>query len=227
MKVFAIGDLHLSGKNPKPMEIFGDNWTDHFQKITSHWQECVGDEDLVLLCGDTSWAMHLEDALPDLTQICSLPGHKVLLRGNHDYWWSSLNKIRPVLFNNTYVLQNDCLVFGDVAIIGSRGWNIPGDKSTGEDQKIYLREAGRLTLSATKRELAGKTVFGMMHFPPFDNKNPSAFTQIFSEAGAKHVVYGHLHGEAHKTIAPEIVKDGVVYHLVSCDYLEFRLKQIQ
>lgn len=229
MKVFAIGDLHLSGKNPKPMEIFGDNWAGHFEKIATDWQTRVSDEDLVLICGDISWAMKFEDAIEDLNNICSLNGNKLLLRGNHDYWWSSVSRLRGVLFNNTYVLQNDCAVFGDIAVAGTRGWTVPGENRdlSPEDKKIYLREVERLKLSLSDKKNNGKKLIGIMHFPPFnEKKQDSEFTKLFSEAGVTDVVYGHLHGEWIKHTAPVITKGNVNYHITSCDYLNFKLKQI-
>jgi predicted phosphohydrolase len=231
MKVFAIGDLHLSSFKPKSMDIFGDHWADHWRKIKEDWLERVSDEDVVLVCGDLSWAMRLLEALPDLDEICRLPGKKVLLRGNHDYWWSSITKIQEYLFNQTYILQNNHYVFDDVIIVGTRGWTVPNgstDKTDKEDEAIYAREAIRLSLSLDgardKRE--GKKKIAMMHFPPFNEKRqPSEFTQRFEEFGVDQVVYGHLHGEGIKAAFNGTI-NGIEYSLVSCDFTDFKLKRI-
>ena len=228
MNVYAISDLHLSEHTPKSMDIFGDHWTGHWQKIKADWEEKVTAEDLVLVCGDLSWAMRLSEALPDLSAISSLPGKKVLLKGNHDYWWSSAAKVQAALFNETYILQNGHYLFGDYLVVGTRGWTVPLGTPDPEDEAIYRREAIRLSLSIqgamAKRE--GKKTVGMMHFPPFNEKRqPSEFTRQFEAAGIEKVVYGHLHGESlGKVFEGDL--NGVEYRMVSCDYTDFKLKQI-
>ena len=122
MKIFAISDLHLSTVEPKPMDIFGGNWDDYWQKIECDWQQKVGDDDVVLIPGDTSWAMRMCDAIPDLEKIAKLKGKKVLLRGNHDYWWNTIGKVRNALPEGMFAVQNDCIRFGNLLVCGSRGW---------------------------------------------------------------------------------------------------------
>ena len=125
MNIYAIGDLHLSGASPKPMDIFGDHWADHWVKIKENWHSLVKADDIVLIPGDLSWAMRPEEAATDISEICALPGRKVLIKGNHDYWWGSIVKVRSMLTNYTYALQNDSIVFDDFVIAGTRGWDMP------------------------------------------------------------------------------------------------------
>ena len=148
MKVFAISDLHLSTNCQKPMDIFGKSWVNYFELICADWKAKVSQDDVVLLPGDFSWAMRMEDALADFELVAQLPGKKVILRGNHDYWWNTLSQVRNAIPKDFFALQNDCLRFGDVLICGTRGWVCPdGDNLNAEDKKIYLREVERLKLS--------------------------------------------------------------------------------
>ena len=146
MAVYAISDLHLPARQ-KPMDVFGPQWKDHFDRICLDWRERVTAEDLVLLPGDLSWAMHLEDALEDLAAVGELPGSKILLRGNHDYWWSSIGRVRRALGEGMYALQNDSLLIGERLYAGTRGWTLPGPETTAEDARIYERERLRLEMS--------------------------------------------------------------------------------
>ena len=148
MKIFAISDLHISTNTNKPMDVFGGNWVGYLDKIFADWVNKVTDDDLVLIGGDISWAMSIEDAQKDLELLKDLPGIKIFIKGNHDYWWSGIGKVRDVLSKNMYALQNDCIKFNDVIICGSRCWAVPGapDFSV-NDEKIYKREAERLKLS--------------------------------------------------------------------------------
>jgi uncharacterized protein len=223
MAIYAIADLHLSHAEPKGMEIFGAHWENHWDRIAAAWKQCIADEDLVLIPGDISWAMHADGALIDLRFIGELPGSKLILRGNHDYWWSSLNKVRSILPKNMFALQNDSYVYRGHAICGSRGWVVPGTSGfVQEDQKLYLREIGRLKLSlddAEKKALPVAVV--MMHFPPLNEKREeNGFTELFKQYGVKRVLYGHLHGKALQ-YAFEGELDGVRYETVSCDHLGF------
>ncbi|MGN1040413.1 MAG: metallophosphoesterase, partial [Candidatus Fimimonas sp.] len=147
MKVFAISDLHLSTVCDKPMDIFGKAWENYFELICDDWKQKVSDDDLVILAGDFSWAMRMEEALPDFQLVAQLPGKKVILRGNHDYWWNTLSQVRSSIPNGFFALQNDCLRFDDVLICGTRGWICPdGDNLSAEYKKIYLREGERIKL---------------------------------------------------------------------------------
>ena len=146
MGLYAIGDLHFSTENPKPMNIFGDNWDNHEKKIADNWNETVEDGDTVLVLGDTSWAMNLNEAKADLDIIESLPGKKIFIKGNHDYWWSSLSKINAAYQSEDMnFIQNGYFTYGDYAICGSRGWLCPNEvKFDSNDMKIYRSEERRV-----------------------------------------------------------------------------------
>ena len=229
MHIYAIGDLHLSGEPPtKPMEIFGEHWLGHKEKIKQHWLETVTAEDTVIICGDISWAMTLEGAAQDLDWLAQLPGRKLLLRGNHDYWWTSLAKMQKRFGEHFEFLQNDCIMVGDIAVCGTRGWILPSAENfTPEDEKIYKREAIRLELSlqaAVKEEAA--TIITAFHYPPlFAPAEQTAFTDLLEKYSVQHCVYGHIHGENH-VITFEGEREGINYKLVSCDTQDFRLYKI-
>lgn len=228
MKVYAISDLHLSGNNPKPMDIFGASWANYMEEIKADWRRKVTDDDIVLIAGDISWAMNLPDAVPDLREIGALPGRKVMIRGNHDYWWKAIGAVRACLTQGTFAIQNDCIKLGDVLLCGSRGWTTPESNITpsAEDKKIYEREVQRLTLSLSamqKLRCEGDKVVAMMHYPPFDSRFfPSPFTHLFEEYRVDAVVYGHLHGNAGR-VCHEKNQNGVRYYLTSCDLVNNRL----
>ncbi|CAA9585282.1 MAG: phosphohydrolase [uncultured Truepera sp.] len=227
MRVFAIADPHLSRTKPKPMTIFGEGWTGHPERFFGGWRDLVGDNDLVLVPGDVSWAMTLDGALPDLHDLAALPGQKVLLRGNHDYWWPSLAKLRAALPVGMFAVQNDALRLGSVVVAGTRGWVVPGSGDfSAEDEKIYRRELGRLTLSLTaahKLRRPGDRFVVMLHYPPTNLRlEPSGFTELLASAGADALVFGHLHGERR---AVEAVGDTPA-HLVAADALGFVPKLI-
>ena len=227
MRVFAIADPHLSSADPKPMTIFGDGWAGHPERFFAGWRETVAEGDLVLVPGDVSWAMTLEGALPDLKDLAALPGQKVLLRGNHDYWWSSVSKLRAALPAGMFAVQNDALRFDSVVVAGTRGWVTPGSSDfSAEDEKIYGRELGRLNLSlaaAAKLRRPGDRLIVMLHYPPTNAKlEPSGFTERLAGAGADAVVFGHLHGERR---AAQLIGATPAY-LVAADALSFVPKLI-
>ncbi|GHV00684.1 phosphohydrolase [Clostridia bacterium] len=230
-KLFAIGDLHLSVNNPKPMDIFGPRWDNHWDKIKEDWREKVGPDDIVLIPGDISWAMYLENAVSDLQLIGGLPGTKVLLRGNHDYWWKSISAVRASLPAGMYAVQNDALRWGKYVIFGSRLWSAPetpGVFETPEDKTIYLRETERLKLSiqaALKIKKDGDIPICMTHYPPFNaRKKDSDYTALIERSGAAACVYGHLHGLTGKN--EPFIKNNVTYHLTSCDMAGNKLVRI-
>lgn len=225
MTIFAISDLHLPARE-KPMDIFGAHWENHFERISEDWRARVRDGDIVLLPGDLTWAMRLEDALEDLARVGNLPGRKIILRGNHDYWWGGIGQVRRALPEGMYALQNDALELSGAIFAGSRGWTLPGAETTSEDEKIYLRERLRLELSlnAARRVSTEKPLIVMMHYPPF-SASCAGFSDILTAFGANVCVYGHLHG-AGLQLAFNGCRDGVVYHQVSCDGLGFRLREI-
>ncbi|MBB6096836.1 hypothetical protein HNR42_000248 [Deinobacterium chartae] len=230
MNVYAIADPHLSRARPKPMDIFGGNWSGHPAAFFEGWRETVGPDDLVLVPGDISWAMRLEEARLDLEDIAALPGIKVLSRGNHDYWWPSISRLRAALPPGMHALQNDALRIGNVVVCGSRGWVCPGSEGfTDDDEKIYTREVERLRLSLeAARTLAAPEqlpVVVMLHYPPTNSAfEPSGFTALIERYLPSGVTYGHLHG-----VNPDrLLKHwcGIPLHFVAADALRFRPKRI-
>lgn len=231
MKIYAISDLHMAVSVEKPMDIFGGNWVGYMDKIIADWQQKVTDEDLVLIGGDISWAMYIQDAKKDLETIKDLPGKKILIKGNHDYWWSGITKVRDMIPENFFALQNDSLKFDKYVICGSRCWSVPGSPDFKEqDMKIYLRETERLKLSlkkASELREEGDKLIALIHYPPFNVKREdSNFTKLFEEYGVDVVIYGHLHG---KNVRSDklFVKNGIKYYLTSCDQTENKLLEIE
>lgn len=231
MKIFAISDLHLSGNNPKPMDIFGASWANYIQEIEDDWRSRVSPSDTVLIAGDISWAMNLENAKTDIDYIGSLPGKKIIIRGNHDYWWKSIGAVRSILSNRTYAVQNDCVRIENLLVCGSRGWTTPENSGgvSAEDKKIYDREVQRVTLSlsamAKLRKPEDKVVV-MIHYPPFNSRfESSPFTELFNEYKADAVVYGHLHGNPGRVCFKREV-NGLNYYLTSCDLVRNKLVEI-
>lgn len=230
MKVYAISDLHLSGLADKPMNVFGGNWEGHFDKIKSDWLAKVLPEDVVLICGDISWGTTLDEGLYDLESLKCLPGRKVFIRGNHDYWWNGITKLRRAAPDDTfYFLQNDCVRFENVVICGSRGWTCPGSADyTEHDEKLYLREAERFKLcfkEVEKIKIEGDTLIALIHYPPMGLRlQPTLFTQLFESNGVDKVVFGHLHGDVFFPFRH--VREGIEYILTSCDKVNFCLQRI-
>lgn len=234
MKLFAIGDLHLSfGENvEKPMDIFGGQWIGHTEKLYKVWKENISHDDAVIICGDISWGLKLEEAKADFDWIHSLPGRKLLFKGNHDLWWKTIGKLNQLYDDGTMdFVQNRCVmldaIYGEgscrVAVCGTRGWICPGaDGFTEHDLKIYQREAARLRMSLEDAKKAGaETIIGVLHFPPTNDKQQrSSFTDLMTEYGVKTCVYGHLHGEEAFKNGLKGLYNGVDYKLVSLDYLK-------
>lgn len=230
MRFFAIADPHLSRAHPKPMDIFGDHWQGHPELFFQRWREHVHEDDVVLIPGDISWAMKLEQALLDLQDIADLPGKKVLLRGNHDYWWTSVSKVRRALPEGMYALQHDALQFGDVVITGTRAWECPGSLRFDEDDaKIYHRELERLKLALRAADaLSGRVRIVMLHFPPMNALlEPSGFSELLLEYRPDIIVFGHVHGETEQSRrrVPQSLGDSVL-HFVAADALQFTPKLI-
>lgn len=230
MKVFAISDLHLSGLADKPMDIFGEGWEGHFEKIKADWAKKVTDGDIVLIGGDTSWGMKLEEGLYDVASLAPLKGSKVFVRGNHDYWWNGISRVRAGAPDRSfYFLQNDCVKIDNLIITGSRGWTCPGSADfTEHDRALYLREAERLRLAfreVEKVRLKGDRLIVLMHYPPTGlKKEDTLFTELFEENGVEKVVFGHLHGSVYYPLKSE--KNGIEYYLTSCDKSKFYLTEI-
>lgn len=221
MRLYAIADPHLSRAEPKPMTVFGPGWEGHPDAFFKGWCSVVDEEDLVLVPGDLSWAMRFEDALPDLEDIAELPGRKVILRGNHDYWWPSISKLRRSLPGGMFAVQNDAVEVDGVVVAGSRGWVCPGSRGfTDQDDKIYRREAERLALSLRAAErLPGRYRVVMLHFPPTNPRlQPSAFTEMIKDFGPDALVFGHVHGDNEGILGR---LDGIDVHFVAADAIGF------
>lgn len=230
MGIYALGDLHLSlGEGiDKPMDIYGDQWVQHTMRLKEYWETTIKADDTVILAGDISWALKFEEAKADLDWVHRLPGKKIIIKGNHDLWWTGITKMNQ-LYDDMIFLHNFSYVTDDVAICGSRGWTCPGsDGFTDSDLKIYNRELLRLQRSIEDAKRKGaKKLLGALHFPPTNEKlQSSGFTSLFSEAGAQCVVYGHLHGPDTFHRGLQGYFNGVEYKLVSLDYLNCKPIQL-
>ena len=228
MRIFAIADLHFDFKKEKPMNVFGDNWENHEEKIIENWKDTVAQDDLVLIPGDISWALKLKDAIEDLMKIENLPGIKIIGKGNHDYWWSTSSKLDKLNLKTIKFLKNNCYKFNDVVVCGTRGWDTMEEHSEEiSNEKIFLRELNRLKISIESAKKAGGEIVVMLHYPPFDSDGlPNEFFDLMKEYYADICVYGHLHGEdGHKNIREGII-DNIMVHCVSSDYMDFKLKRI-
>ena len=230
MRIYAISDLHLSINNPKPMDIFGPVWDNYLESIEKDWNRRVRDCDLVLISGDISWAMKLKDAKADLDYISKLKGKKVIIKGNHDYWWNGISEIRENLDSNMYAIQNDAIKIGNVIVCGSRGWTIPeGNFKTEQDEKIYKRELIRMELSLKSAKVlqeSDEKIVVMTHFPPMNVKcEKNEMTKLFEEYGVSAVIYGHLHNYD-KGIKKTFTKNKIKYYLTSCDLVGNKLVRI-
>ena len=225
MALYTIGDLHLSFSGDKPMDKFGPEWTDHAERLRRAWFDVVSGDDTVVIPGDISWAMSLEEAKPDLEFIDSLPGKKVLLRGNHDFWWASMKKMRG-LYDTIDFIQNDAFESEDFVLCGTRGWylpwNVPKDMTAEENDRIFRRELLRMEMSleAAKKVRGDKCLVAAMHFPPLDPSHTgTAVTQLLQLYGVDIAIYGHLHG-SHRAEAVEGRVGGINYKYVSLDNLD-------
>lgn len=223
MAIYSIADLHLSTFTDKPMDIF-EGWVDYINKIKINWDKTISEEDTVVIPGDLSWAINLEEALSDFQFIHRLKGKKILLKGNHDYWYSTVSKVNSWLKENSLesisILNNNSFMVNDIAIAGTRGWIL--DRESNENMKIYSREQQRLersledALSNNPRETI---VF--MHFPPiYANYIQEEFIQLLNKYSIKRCYYGHVHGNS-INYAVNGIRYGINFKLISSDYLEF------
>jgi uncharacterized protein len=230
VSIWAIADIHASRSDPqtlqpsKPMDVFGDVWTDHVRRIEAAWAALVGPDDTVIVAGDTEWALRLEDARETLERMHMWPGKKVLLRGNHDYWWSSktTGRVRRALPASFHALHNDSVQVEGFNICGAKGSPLPnGTEWTAQDEKLLNRERERLALSLRTRNRDLPTIVAL-HYPPFyPRQTESAYRELLEEAGVSACVYGHLHGAAGGA-AVEGRYGRVVYRLVAADAVGFR-----
>lgn len=227
MAIYTISDLHLSLGMDKPMDIFGDNWENHEKKIRSNWIKKVKENDLVLLPGDFSWATYIEDAKKDFEYLNQLPGKKLLLKGNHDYWWGSLTKMRKFLeennFKNIDFIYNNSYLWENKIIVGTRGWS----EQEESPEKIIRRENIRLQISlqdGITKYGEDKEIIVCMHYPPFTKyeEETLSFVKTMKKYNVKTCIYGHIHGEAGKdAIQGEI--NGIRYIMASSDQINFDL----
>ena len=230
MKIFAISDLHLSINNPKPMDIFGPTWEGYLDKIFDDWKAKVSEDDVVLLAGDFSWAMKLEDTKEDFALLKDLPGTKIIVRGNHDYWWKSISAVRNFVPEKFFALQNDAIKVGEYIFCGTRLWNLPGmtKNQSEEDEKIYKRELIRLEMSlqeAKKLQTAGEKIICVLHYPPYTfNEEDNEVTALIEKYGVYKVVYGHIHAFCKQNLVLE--KNGITYYLTSCDIVGNKMIEI-
>lgn len=226
MKVYAISDLHLGFSVDKPMDAFGEHWKNHWLKIEESWKQEIKEDDLILIPGDISWAMNYAEAVDDLAWLHSLPGDKIISRGNHDYWWESLKKLRENLPESIVPIQNNAVTRGNYIIAGTRGWLTPeSEKYNAEkDEKIYLRELGRLklTLEAAKKIQTEEKLIVMLHYPALESGKVTEFAELIVHYEADICVYGHLHNSPEEWGENMNVEyKGVEFELVSADYLDF------
>lgn len=222
MSLFAIADTHLSLSDNKPMDIFG-GWQDYVNRLEKNWRKLITDEDTVVIAGDISWAMSIEGAKEDFRFLNSLPGKKLIFKGNHDYWWCTMKKMEEFLLSNGFdtikILHNNAVRIGDFAVCGSRGWFF--DAECDPDNKIILREAGRIRRSIESAKALGGEPLVFLHYPPLNSSMVcSEIFSVLKEEGIKRCYYGHLHGPALKG-AFTGEKDGVKFSLISGDFLGF------
>ncbi len=224
MAIYAISDLHLSLGTDKPMDIFG--WGDHVSKIKENWLKKITDEDYILMPGDLSWGINMQETDADFDFIDKLPGNKILSKGNHDYWWSTRNKFDKHCSEKGYttinVLHNNAIDLGQYTVCGTRAWKSQDDDSFNkEDSKIYNRELARLKLSLEEGKKTGKEIIVMLHYPPFDYQHkPNEFSKIIKEYGVKICIYGHIHSRYEQAWKNEKI-DGIQYYLVSSNIIGF------
>lgn len=234
MSIYVIADLHLSFNNPKPMDIFGDNWASHEDKIKNDWIQKVKEEDLVVIPGDFSWETYLKDTKLDFQYLNSLPGKKILLKGNHDYWWTTVTAMRKYLkdnnFNNIDFLYNNSYEFENKILCGTRGWSIADEEM---DKKLIRRELIRLELSIKDgicKYGNDKEIIVFMHYPPITkariiSQQEAEFVNLMKKYNVKRCYYGHLHGISISD-AIEGNVEGIEFKLVSADSMDFKLLKI-
>lgn len=221
MAIFAIGDLHLSLGTDKPMDVF-PGWEGYLPKLESKWRTLIQENDTVILAGDTSWAMRLQDTKADFDFLQTLPGQKWMLKGNHDYWWTTARKMESYIAANgwdtLHILHNNCCLVDGKALCGSRGW--PFDDAAAQSAKIMSREAGRLEMSLAAGDEAQERI-AFLHYPPvFGNACARELVDVLKAHGVQRCFYGHLHGKAIR-YAVQGEREGIRYKLISADGLAF------
>ena len=224
MRIFALSDPHLSTVTDKPMNVFGMRWQEHDIRIKENWIKNINEDDIVLIPGDISWGLKFEEVIPDLEWISKLPGLKLITKGNHDLWWTSLKRLNS-LFDNMIFLHNNHYDAGGIAICGTRGWTIPqmSQEWTDHDEKIFRRELLRLDAALQSAQKTDpEKIIVAMHYPPTDYRgHNTAFTDVIEKYNVSDVVYGHLHGNDASKSAFNGKKAGIRYRLVSSDCINF------
>ena len=223
MALYAMGDLHLCLGAPKPMDVFGGAWVGYMEKVKRGLSVITGDDTLILM-GDLSWALDLNSAVADFAWINEIPGRKIILKGNHDYWWSTQAKFTKFCVENGFsdlnLLNNNCYFYDDWAICGTRGWFFEEERSGDHDEKVFRRELIRLEASLKAAGDREKMVF--LHYPPrYKGYTCREILDLLKSYGVRRCFYGHLHGASHK-LAMEGTWDGIEYRLLSADYLDFQ-----
>ena len=223
MALYAIGDLHLSLGAEKPMDVFGGKWLGYMDKLREG-MSCIGPDDVTVLLGDLSWALNLEGAVKDFAWINQIPGKKIILKGNHDYWWSTAAKFykfcRENGFENQFILNNNHYEYDGWAICGTRGWFYEEDRGGKHDEKVFKRELIRLEASLKSAGDANKMVF--LHYPPrYRGYECREILELLEKYEVRRCYYGHLHSDSHK-LAVEGLWGGTEFRLVSADYVGFR-----
>ena len=227
MSLYAIADLHLSLSSGKPMNIF-PGWDNHVERLEKNWQATVSPDDTVVVPGDISWAINFEEAKADFDFINRLNGHKVIIKGNHDYWWNSMAKMNRFLEENGFdtitIVHNNYYPYGEYGICGTRGWI--KDTEEPADAKVLAREAGRLETSIKAALADGKKPIVFLHYPPiFANDYNREILDVLFRYDIKTCYYGHLHGNAHRyAVCGEV--DGINYQLIAGDFVQFCPKLI-
>ena len=223
MALFVMGDLHLSLSSDKSMDIFG-GWENYVERIKENWNKEVSPEDTVVVPGDISWAMSLKEAVADFRYIHELPGRKIILKGNHDYWWTTAAKMNNFLaengFDSIFILHNNHYAYENYGICGTRGWI--NDDSEPADAKVLAREAQRLETSIASAESAGLEPLVFLHYPPlYGNEYNPDLLEVMYRHNIKRCWYGHIHGRKGHQNAVNGERDGIVFQLVSADYVQF------
>ena len=223
MALYAIGDLHLCLGAPKPMDVFGGAWTGYMDKL-KEGMAVIGPEDTTVLLGDLSWALDLPSSRADFAWINEIPGRKIILKGNHDYWWSTAAKFYKFCqdnsFENMLILNNNFYEYGDWAICGTRGWFFEEERSGQHDEKVFKRELIRL--EASLKAAGDRPIMVFLHYPPrYKGYECREILDLLEKYGVRRCFYGHLHGGSHK-LAMEGLWDGVEFRLVAADYLNFQ-----
>ena len=223
MSLYVIGDLHLSLGADKPMDVFGGAWIGYLDKLRQGLS-VLKPEDTIVLCGDTSWGIDLEEALPDFRFLAELPGQKLLVKGNHDYWWSTAAKFQAMCrdqgFENLALLHNNCHTWGGIALCGTRGWFYEEETGGEHDKKLLHRELARLETSL--KGAGEREIYCFLHYPPlYRGYTCLEIMTLLADYHVSHCWYGHLHGSSHR-LARQETHGGVQYHLIAADFVGFR-----